>query len=286
LETSLKYHRLAARLPKKRAFITGAASGLGYEFARELAADGWTLGLADRNCSALGQACGNLSAAFTRATIRKFCFDVTDFAAYENAATQFLTEYGGVDVLINNAGIGCVGSIESIALDDFRRAVDINLLGPVHGCKLFVPSMKAQTAGHIINLASAAAIVQTPEAGPYNITKAGVVALSETLHGELSSFGVKISVFMPSFIRTEIGANTIGDPIVQIRARKAVSRSNISAEEAVQAALVAVDNGKFYIVLPAEIRFLWLYKRFLPEAFLKFVASWAKKRAAKLDSIQ
>lgn len=277
----MKYPQLAKRLPAKRAFITGAASGLGFAFSQALAQDGWTLGLTDVNERLLNEAAVKLRAS--GATVSSYCFDVSNFDAYAAAAQSFLETYSGVDVLINNAGIGCGGYLESISVEDWHRVIDINLMGSVYGCKLFLPAMKRDNNGHILNLASAAAIAEGPQCSPYNISKAGVVALSESMSSELVDFNIGITVFMPSFIRTNIGDATIGDPGVRDRAKAAVSGSALSAEWAVDQALRGVDAKKFYVVLPAEIKFLWLFKRLFPEPYLRFVATWAKKRSEQFD---
>ena len=277
----MQYPRLAAKLPKKRAFITGAANGLGLAFARALANDGWTLGIADRDEIALARVAEEFTSKGV--TVSSFCFDVSDFDAFREAAAGFLQAHSGIDLLINNAGIGCGGFLEDISIEDWRKVMDVNVMGAIHGCKLFLASMKANNCGHILNLASAAAIVAPPRSSPYNISKTAMVALSESLHSELIDFNITTSVFMPSFIRTEIGNGTIGDPMIKERAMVAVSESKLSAEWAVHQALAATEAGKFYIVLPTEIRVLWLFKRLCPRTFLKFIADWAKKRSIALD---
>jgi NAD(P)-dependent dehydrogenase (short-subunit alcohol dehydrogenase family) len=278
----VKYEKLARRFAKKRAFITGAASGLGLAFATALAKDGWTLGLTDVDGDALARAATELSTACGVVHIYKF--DVSDFEQYSISAAEFLNSAGGIDLLINNAGIGCGGYFEDLSVELWKRVMDINLMGAIYGCKLFIPSMKAQKSGHIVNLASAAAVAHPPQTSPYNISKAGMVALTESLYNELTEFNITVSVFMPSFIRTNIGTSTIGTATVRARAVVAVSKSNLTPEWAVNEVFRAIEASKVYTVRPLLIQSLWLFKRLCPETFLRGIADYTRKMTAQLDA--
>ena len=105
---------------------------------------------------------------------------------------------------MNNAGVAAGGLVGEQSLDDWKWIVDINLWGVIHGCHVFAPRFRAQRSGYILNVASAAGFVSLPEMASYNVTKAGVIALSETLCGELSPCGVRVSVTCPSFFKTNL----------------------------------------------------------------------------------
>ena len=139
-----------------------------------------------------------------------FELDVTNADRFEEVARNFLEEVGGIDLVINNAGIAVAGLMEDVSVEDWDQIVAINLMGVVHGCRVFIPSMKQAGAGHIINIASAAAVAAGPRMAPYNATKAAVLALTETLYGELSDAGIQTSVVMPTFFKTNIGKAQLG----------------------------------------------------------------------------
>src|SRR5688572_13798873 len=142
---------LSRRFPAKRAFVTGAASGLGLAIAECLARDGWTLGLLDLSAARL-----------------------------EGAAAR-LRQAGAREV----AGVAGAGAVELTPVEDWRWIVDINLLGVVWGCRAALPALKRQGAGLVLNVASSAGFAAAPQMAAYNVTKAGVIALSETLVTEL-----------------------------------------------------------------------------------------------------
>jgi NAD(P)-dependent dehydrogenase (short-subunit alcohol dehydrogenase family) len=278
----VKYEKLAKRFAKKRAFITGAAGGLGLAFAKALACDGWTVGITDVDGDALERAVTDVSAS--GGIVYGFKSDVSDFEQYSAVAAEFLNKAGGIDLLINNAGIGCGGNIEEISIELWTKVLNINLMGPIYGCKLFVPVMKAQKSGHIVNLASAAAVAHPPQTSPYNVSKAAMIGLTESLFNELVEFNITASVFMPSFIRTNIGTNTIGTPAVKARAVVAVSKSTLTSEWAVNEVLRAIEAGKIYTVRPLLIQSLWLFKRLCPETSMRFIANYTRKMSAQLDA--
>ena len=170
--------QLSETYPQRRAFITGAASGLGLVLCEVLAEDGWTLGMADINEAGLAEAVARIEAA--GGTPHPVVLDVTDAMAFQAAADAFAEGAGGVDVVINNAGIAVAGTLEETSLADWEAIVGINLMGVVHGCRAFIPHLK-KDGGHLINIASAAAVAAGPFMTAYNATKAAVLALSETL---------------------------------------------------------------------------------------------------------
>jgi NAD(P)-dependent dehydrogenase (short-subunit alcohol dehydrogenase family) len=120
----------------------------------------------------------------------------TDLAA---AAQWLETNWGGVDVVINNAGVAAAGGIADYELPDWEWILDINLLGVVRGCKVFTPLFRRQGGGRFINIASMAGLMNLPKMAPYNASKAAVISLSETLAYELAADNIKVSVVCPSF---------------------------------------------------------------------------------------
>src|SRR5262249_26360507 len=155
-----------------------------------------------------------------------------------------------------------------VPLRDWEWIVGINLWGVIHGCHSFVPRFKAQGSGHILNVASVAGLLSPPDVGPYNVTKAGVIALSETLSIELQPLGIGVTVSCPSFFQTNILSATRaisagGDQFVGF-ARKFMDVSKVGAPEVAEYALESCDRGKLYSLPMQDARLGWRLKRWLP----------------------
>jgi short-subunit dehydrogenase len=266
---------LTEKFPGKRAFITGAGGGLGLTFAKELAKAQWTIGITDLDDNQLQQAANEIREL--GGTPVTYAFDVANFAPFEAAVKDFVALHGGLEIGINNAGVGCAGSFDEVPLATFERVVGINFMGVVYGCQLFVPVMKKAGAGHILNIASAAGFVSSPRMTAYNSTKAAVISLSETLRGELLPSKVLVSVLMPTFVRTNIGKNSLGSEKYNKIAQKLVEESNVTAEQAVAKTFAKMADEALYIVLPGQAVFLWHFKRYFPESFWRFINQKSKK---------
>lgn len=267
--------------PAKRAFITGAAHGLGLAFAMALARDNWKLGLSDVNGERLSIAADAVRQA--GGDVESHVFDVSCYEDFGHAVNSFVGKFGGIDVGINNAGIGCSGKLHDLPIELFKKVIDINLMGVVYGCHLFVPLMRAQRAGHILNVASAAGFVSAPRMSAYNASKAGVVALSETLRAELAQDNVLVSVLMPTFIRTNVGKDSVGLEDDVRRARMLVDQSTLDADTVIAETLARMSARELYIVLPFEAQFLWRFKRLFPDSFGRFIGKEVERRINKLD---
>lgn len=189
----------------KVAVITGAASGIGRAMAGRFAAEGMKLVLSDIEEVALAKAEAELKAKGT--TVLGVVTDVADPKAIENLAEQTYATFGAANILCNNAGVAVGGPIWENTQADWDWVLGINLMGVIHGIRIFVPKMmEGGEEGHIVNTASLAGLLCPPIHGIYNVAKHGVVALSETLHHELGLFGskLKVSVLCPGFVDTAI----------------------------------------------------------------------------------
>jgi short-subunit dehydrogenase len=282
----LSRFRLTDKYTQKRAFITGAGSGLGLAFARALASDGWTIGISDINRQTLDQAASALGKiGGTQVT---YLFDVGNYEEFQKATEDFNNRFGGIDIGINNAGIGCGGLLDEITIEEFRKTIETNLMGVANGCHLFIPIMKKQGHGYILNVASAAAFLTAPRMSAYSASKAAVVALSECIRGELADSNIVVSILAPSYVRTNIGKETIGAAEDKEYSRMLVDESSISAEEVAYDALKMMANGNLYIMLPRKARILWRLKRTMPEKYWRLVKKAAEREvgrlSAKLDS--
>jgi NAD(P)-dependent dehydrogenase (short-subunit alcohol dehydrogenase family) len=197
----------------KTAVVTGAGSGIGRALAGRFAAEGMRVVLADVQEDALQQAHAELreqgvDAIAVRADVRK----LEDVQALEHAAVE---AFGKVHILCNNAGVGSGGPMGEWTEGDWEWVLGVNLWGVIHGVRAFLPGMIAHGEdGHVVNTASMAGMVAGPFMGPYNVSKFGVVALSETLYHDLRLANAKIgvSVLCPGFVNTNIGDSARNRP--------------------------------------------------------------------------
>ena len=273
-----RFHRLARRFPAKRAFITGASSGLGLELARALGSEGWTLGLFDRNVERLAHVEAELSVAGL--TVLAYPGDVINADELTVAVNSFAATHDGLDVMINNAGVAGSGTLMEVPLEDWRWIVDINFMGVVHGARAAIPHLQRNGAGLLINVASAAAFASAPGMISYNATKAAVLSLSETLSGELAASGTQVSVVMPTYFQTSLLESFRGPPTALEQAAQLMQGSSYSAANVARDVLLQASAGRMHIVLPASARMLWRLKRWAPRFFLRQVLALRERMRA------
>ncbi|HEX3707132.1 MAG TPA: SDR family oxidoreductase [Mycobacteriales bacterium] len=187
--------------------VTGAGSGIGRETAMAFSRLGAEVVIAE-----LQEASGERTAAELRATgatAHAYAVDVSDVASMEDFAKRVIADHGVPDVVVNNAGIGIAGSFLDTSAEDWQRIVDVNLLGVVHGCRLFGAAMAERLeGGYIVNVASAAAFTPSRMLGAYSTTKAAVLMLSECLGAELRDSGIGVSAICPGIVNTPITTAT------------------------------------------------------------------------------
>lgn len=267
---------LGGTLPGRRAFLTGGGSGLGLALATHLARDGWSLGLLDRESARLEAAAAALRAAGAR-EIHTYVADVTDATAFTQAVDDYAARAGGLDLMVNNAGVAAAGTIEAAPIEDWRWVVEINLIGVAIGCRAAIPHLKRGGAGHVLNVASAASFACAATLGAYNASKAGVVAITETLVQEFAGTSLRATVAMPGFFQTNLlqGARVAGN--AGAIARKLMERSTVTAEQVAAEILDACARGRVHVVLPQPYGTLWLFKRLAPARFLRWLASKRKR---------
>jgi len=250
----------------RTAVITGAASGLGLEFARLAAREGMQLVLADVQAEALDSAAQALREA--GATVLAQCVDVARAEAVDALGAATHARFGAPHLVINNAGVGAGGLIWEHSAADWQWVLGVNLMGVAHGVRVFTPMMLAAAAadasyeGHIVNTASMAGLVCMPTMGLYNASKHAVVALTETLHHDLALVGapVRASVLCPYFVPTGIHQSQRNRPAglpeapptpsqaaASALTGKAVAGAKVSAAQVAQLVFDAVREQRFYI---------------------------------------
>jgi NAD(P)-dependent dehydrogenase (short-subunit alcohol dehydrogenase family) len=255
------------------AVVTGGSGGLGRAFCERLGASGARVLIADVRKEAAEETAQLVSRAGGEARVE--VVDVREPAQVERLASVADSWFeGATDLLINNAGVAVAGLVGDITLEDWRWQVEINLMGVIYGCHAWVPRMKRQRRGHILNVGSAAGLISAPGMGPYNVTKAGVIALSETLYAELKPSNIHVSVLCPSFFKTGIMDASRGpvDDATHRMVGKMMAANPVQADDVARSALEAVASGRLYCLPMAEIYLPWLLKRFLPGSFYRLLA--------------
>jgi NAD(P)-dependent dehydrogenase (short-subunit alcohol dehydrogenase family) len=186
------------------AVVTGAASGIGLGIAQAFAAEGMKVVMADVDRARLEREVAAIGDDRAHGVV---C-NVADPRAVETLADETLQRFEAVHLICNNAGIMRSGRVWELALDDWEAVLGVNLMGVLHGIRTFVPRiLEVGTEGHVVNVASMAAVVPVPGIGPYNVAKHGVLALSETLALELSALGapIRVTVVLPGRVPSRLG---------------------------------------------------------------------------------
>lgn len=250
-----------------RAVVTGAGSGLGRAIALDLAGRGASVVVSDIDADAAEQTAQRVRARGRQAEV--IPCDVTSRDAVFDLVEETEKRLGGIDLIANNAGVAVGGPFDEISIEDWRWVVDIDLWGVIYGCQAAVPKMKAQGRGFILNVASAAGLLSPPAMSAYNVTKAGVVSLSETLYAEYKSLGIHVTVLCPTFFKTNIigsgrGATTDKE---DAQIRRWMEKSKVQAPEVAEAAIDAVREGKLYVQPMRDGRMAWRLKRAHPQRF-------------------
>ena len=243
----------------KVAVITGAASGIGRAIAERCVDEGMKVVLADIEVEALTATAAALRAQ--GATVLAVPTDVADAAAVAALAEQTMATFGAVHLLCNNAGVAATGRIWERSLADWAWVLGVNLWGVIHGIHTFVPIMLAQAEeSHIVNTASIAGLISTPGLGVYNVTKHGVVTLSETLYQELQAAGGKVgvSVLCPGWVQTQIGHSARNRPEAAPTAQTTPTAADRAMAKAIAGGLepvgvveqlfTAIQQGEFYVL--------------------------------------
>ena len=244
----------------QRVFITGGASGLGLALAKRWIKDGAKVCIADVNDERGEEALKELgeNAHYVHC-------DVTREEDMQRAAADLESRWGGVDIVVNNAGVATAGAIEEETLEQWQWVININLLGVVRGCKAFTPMFKRARAGTFLNVASMAGLTHPPMMSSYNVCKAGVVALSETLAVELAPYNVQVAVACPSFFKTHLDETMRSTrPEAKDMVRHLFAKGKLSADDVADFCVRGVGKGDFYLLPHSDGRSAFRAKRWLP----------------------
>ena len=225
-----------------RALVTGAGSGLGAALTRALRERGVRVLATDVTATdPLGSTPGPES-------LQRL--DVTSSDDWDRAVDRVVTEWGGLDLLVNNAGVAGGGRVDRATLEEWQWLFEVNLYGAVRGIRAFTPVLKRQGAGRIVNVASLAALVHPAGMASYNAVKAALLALTETVGHELAAYGVSAHAVCPSYFRTSLMDSMQGsDEAVGRVMAQLVTSAPLGADEIAAAVLQGLEEGS-ELILP------------------------------------
>jgi NAD(P)-dependent dehydrogenase (short-subunit alcohol dehydrogenase family) len=252
----------------KRCFITGAASGIGRATAVAAAREGALLVLTDLNEEGLRGTVDRITAQ-GGTVLHAAPADVSDYEAVRALASDVHDAHGSMDVVMNVAGISTWGTVEKLEHSDWKRQIDVNLMGPIHVIECFVPPMiEAGRGGHLVNVSSAAGLFGFPWHASYSAAKFGLRGVSEVLRFDLERHGIGVSLVCPGGVDTGL-VNTINmvgvdrdNPRVARQINHFRKRAT-SAEDAAEAILEGVRRGRYMVYTSRDVRFgFWVQRKF------------------------
>ncbi len=229
----------------KRAWVTGASSGIGQAVARALASEGAEVVISARREERLNDLAQELQEKGAKIHIESV--DVSDRAAME-AVAERLADLGGIDILINNAGTMPISPIINGRVDEWDHMIDVNIKGVLYAINAVYSGMAERKQGHIVNVSSIAARTTYPSAGVYAGTKHAVRAISETLRKEAIRFGVRVTDIQPGSVDTEL-PDSIGHEKI-----RGIVKSNMYGEDAAMLKAEDIANAVVYALeQPAHV---------------------------------
>ncbi|WP_229052127.1 SDR family oxidoreductase [Aeromicrobium sp. Leaf350] len=254
--------------------ITGAGSGIGRATALLTARRGARVVLTDVQADGLAETVALLTAeGLGSSVVHHESLDVTDADAVLALASRTHEIVGSVDVVMNVAGISTWGRIQDLALEDWRRTVEVDLMGPIHVLHAFVPTMiEARRGGHVVNVSSAAGLFGLPLHAPYSAAKFGLRGVSEVLRFDLAAYDIGVTLVCPGAVATPLvgTVNIVGVDRSDPRVAAAVGRFEkhaVTPEKAAAAMVRAVEKGRHTAFTSADIRFGWYGQRYVPAGY-------------------
>ncbi|HET9183646.1 MAG TPA: SDR family NAD(P)-dependent oxidoreductase [Candidatus Angelobacter sp.] len=263
--------------------ITGAGSGIGRALAKEFASGGAELALADVNATSVEETrslLGNVRAG-------TYVCDAGDAAAVEAFARKVRQDFGRATIVVNNAGVALYGSFEQLTVAEFEWLFRVNFWGVIHGCKFFLPLLREQKQGRIVNMSSVFGLIAPPGQTAYGASKYAVRGFSEALREELRGSGIAVTCVHPAGIRTNIANNgragAATDPAGQAQARELFNRvAVISSEEAARTIVQGIVRNKDRVLIGADACRMDRMARMFPTRAAAMFAKWMEKRREKM----
>ncbi len=256
------------RFDGKLVLVTGGGSGIGRETALAFAREGARIVVTDIREEGAAETCARIEA--DGGTAARYVVDVADADAMHALAKTVERAQGVVDVLVNNAGIGAAGRFLDSSLATWRRVLDVNLMGVVHGCHAFLPAMVARGAGgHVVNLASLAGYFAAPDMPVYASSKFAVLGFSESLRADMAAHRIGVTAICPGIIDTGIIATTIlegdmGKPGVRDKVQALYTKRRYTPAEVASAIVDAVRKNDAVRPVSPESWAMYYAKRVAP----------------------
>ena len=266
--------KLATRYPDKRVLITGATSGLGEALALLFAAAGFRVAVASRNPAKVAATVARVEQAGGSGL--GINLDVTQAQDFASAVAQVEQAWGGLDILVNNAGVITAGKLQDVGLDVWQQSMETDLWSVIHGCRLFLPLLEKSGGGHIVNVASAAGLLSGPDLATYNVAKAGVICLSETLRVELAEQQIDVTVSCPTVFKSHLldQQGHEGDVVEGVTAEglsRDMATTHISSDDVAHSLIRAMARRRMYDLPQRDARLNWWLARTFPETFRKII---------------
>jgi NAD(P)-dependent dehydrogenase (short-subunit alcohol dehydrogenase family) len=281
LRRSTPVPSLAGRL----CLVTGAASGIGRATAIAAANRGARLVLTDVN------ALDGVTAELGDAVVATDTFDIADIDAVRAFADRIHAEHGSVDVVLNIAGIATWGPVDRLSHEQWRRTIDIDLMGPIHVIECFVPEMiRAGRGGQVVNVSSAAALIGLPWHAPYSAAKFGLRGVSEVLRFDLERHNIGVTLVCPGGVDTPI-AGTVDiagidrERLLDSRFGKRFRTHAKTAEHAARCILDGVVRNRYLVYTSGDIRAVHLLQRTAPPAYEALMRLFNKFFVKELERV-
>ena len=261
----------------KLAVITGAGSGIGRALAQQLNRDGCALLLSDINAQGLDETVRSLQRSDI--STKTQVLDIADRKAVHAWADQIAAEHGHIDILINNAGVALMATVEESTYEDIEWLMNINFWGVVYGTKAFLPLLRKAKQGHLVNLSSIFGIVGIPTQSAYNAAKFAVRGYTEALRHELEDSNVHVCCVHPGGIKTNIALNSRSANKTSDKDERHANFEKFARttpESAAAQIIAAIEAKKVRLLIGSDAKFLSLVSRLFPVSYPRFLGGMGK----------
>ena len=268
--------RSMSRVERRNGIVTGAASGLGRAIAVRLARDGWHLALADVDTAGATETVRLVEQAGGTAQVEPL--DVRDEHAWRDLLERLRSQWRHLDLIVNNAGVVASGEIGAMSIDDWDWLLSINLRGVFLGCHTMLPWLiENPRRSYVLNMASVAGLISGPKMGAYNVSKAGVISLSETLFQEVRQHNIGVTAVCPWFVKTNLlNHGRFTDMREKTAGATFTENSRVTPEKVADQAVRGMYRGRLLVVVGFRANQLFWTKRQLPNWYFS-IAEWVQR---------